>query len=176
LLVAGIYDFWVKLPMIALSIWFALKVVRGRGSFDAAPTWFRRLCLIAVVVLIPLFITVASVSPRTQQLHNLRLFWSGLDVFELIGMALTGWCLMRRSPHVVGAAAITGTLLMSDAWFNIITTIGKPHRAALVMAFVEIPVAIYAFVIARREVSSWTVGHSGPLTATTATTATTTPG
>ena len=30
LLVAGIYDFWVKTPMIALSIWFALKVVRGR--------------------------------------------------------------------------------------------------------------------------------------------------
>jgi hypothetical protein len=163
LLVAGIYDFWVKTPMIVLSIWFALKVSGGRGSFNAAPVWFRRVCLVAVVVLIPLFITVASVSPRTQQLHNLRIFWSGLDVFELIGMALTGWCLVRRSPHVVGAATITGTLLISDAWFNIITTVGKSHRAALAMAFVEVPAAIYSFAIARREISSWSVGHSDPV-------------
>ena len=165
LLVARMYDLWVKVPMIAYSIWFALVVSRNRGSFDPAHAWFRRVCIVAVVVLIPLFITVASVSPRTVQLHNLRLFWSGLDVFELIGMALTGLCLLRRSPNLVGAATITGTLLMSDAWFNIITTVGNSHRAALVMAFVEVPAAVYSFVIARRETSSWSVGHIGSVNA-----------
>jgi hypothetical protein len=165
LAVSLMYDFWVKLPMIAFSIWFVLVVSKNRGSFDPAHAWFRRVCLVAVVVLIPLFMTVASVSPRTEQLHNLRLFWSGLDVFELIGMALTGLCLLRRSPNLVGAATITGTLLMSDAWFNIITTIGKSQIAALVMAFVEVPVAVYSFVIARREISSWSVGRVGSVNA-----------
>jgi hypothetical protein len=122
-------------------------------------------CIVAVVVLIPLFITGASLSPRTGQLHNLRLFWSGLDVFELIGMALTGLCLLRHSPYVAGAGTITGTLLISDAWFNIITTVGQSHRAALAMAFVEVPVAVYSFVIARREISSWSVGSVGSVNA-----------
>jgi hypothetical protein len=158
LAVAFIYDFWVKAPLMAFSIWFVLKVTTKRGSNVSIPRWFPNVCRAAVVVLIPLFITVAHVSPRTEQLHNLRLFWTGLDGFELIGMALTGWFILRRSPVVVVAATITGTLLFSDAWFNVVTTVGNPHRAALVMAVVEVPTAVYSFVIARREISSWSVG------------------
>jgi hypothetical protein len=154
--VAFIYEFWVKVPLIAYSIWFALKATRDRGT-RSVPRWFAILCVVAVVVLIPLFIIVASVAPRTAQLHNLRLFWTGLDIFELIGLALTGLCLYRRSRYVVVTATITGTLLFSDAWFNFVTTVGKQHRAAFVMALVEVPVSFYSFVIARREISSWPV-------------------
>jgi hypothetical protein len=155
--VAFIYEFWVKVPLIAYSIWFALKATRNRGTRGSVPRWFPILCVVAVVVLIPLFIIVASVAPRTAQLHNLRLFWTGLDIFELIGMALTGWCLFRRSRYVAVTATITGTLLFSDAWFNFVTTVGKQHRAAFVMALVEVPASFYSFVIARREIYSWSV-------------------
>ncbi|HEV3265935.1 MAG TPA: hypothetical protein VG014_10450 [Acidimicrobiales bacterium] len=154
--VAFIYEFWVKVPLIAYSIWFALKATRDRGT-RSVPRWFPISCVVGVVVLIPLFIIVASVAPRTAQLHNLRLFWTGLDIFEFIGLALTGWCLYRRSRYVVVTATITGTLLFSDAWFNFVTTVGKQHRAAFVMALVEVPVSFYSFVIARREISSWIV-------------------
>lgn len=154
--VAFIYEFWVKVPLITYSIWFALKTTRDRGT-RSVPRWFRKLCVVAVAVLIPLFIIVARVEPRTAQLHNLRLFWTGLDIFELIGLALTGWCLFRRSPYVVVTATVTGTLLFSDAWFNFVTTVGTQHRAAFVMACVEVPTSVYSFVIARRETSSWPV-------------------
>lgn len=157
LALALIYEFWVKVPLIAFSIWFVVKMTRKRGSNVSIPRWFPIVCIAAVVVLIPLFILAASVSPRTEQLHNLQLFWTGLDGFELIGMALTGWFILRRSPVVAAAATITGTLLFSDAWFNVVTTVGKPHRAALLMAFVEVPTAAYSFIIARREISSWSV-------------------
>jgi hypothetical protein len=155
LLVARLYDLWVKVPLIAYSIWFALKVSRNRGSHRSVPRWFPIVCVVAVVVLIPLFITVATVAPRNAQLHNLRLFWTGLDIFELIGLALTAGCLFRRSRYVAVTATITGTLLFSDAWFNFVTTVGKAHRAAFVMALVEVPLSFYSFVIARREVYSW---------------------
>ncbi len=154
--VAFIYEFWVKVPLIAYSIWFALKAARSRGT-GSVPRWFPTVCVVGVVVLIPLFVIVASVSPRTAQLHNLRLFWTGLDIFEFIGMALTGWFLFRRSRYVAVTATITGTLLFSDAWFNFVTTVGKQHRAAFVMALVEVPVSFYSFVTARREISSWTL-------------------
>jgi len=157
LAVAFIYDFWVKVPLIAFSIWFALKLTRNRGTHESVPRSFPKVCVVAVVVLIPLFITVATVAPRTAQLHNLRLFWTGLDIFELIGLALTGWCLFRRSRYVAVTATITGTLLFSDAWFNFVSTVGKSHRAAFVMALVEVPASLYSFVIARRETSSWSV-------------------
>ncbi|HWD53079.1 MAG TPA: hypothetical protein VG412_11820 [Acidimicrobiales bacterium] len=155
--VAFFYEFWVKVPLIAFSLWFALKVTRNRGRHDSVPRWFPILCAVAVVVLIPLFVIVATVVPRTAQLHNLRLFWTGLDLFELVGLALTGWCLFRRSPYVVVTATITGTLLFSDAWFNFVTTVGKQHRAAFVMACIEVPASFYSFVTARREISSWPV-------------------
>lgn len=157
LALALIYEFWVKVPLIAFSLWFVVKMTRKRGSSVSIPRWFPIVCVAAVVVLIPLFIMAASVSPRTEQLHNLRLFWTGLDGFELVGMALTGWFILHRSPAVAVAATITGTLLFSDAWFNVVTTVGKPHRAALAMAVVEVPIAIYSFIIARREISSWSV-------------------
>jgi hypothetical protein len=166
LLVVRLYDLWVKVPLIAYSIWFAVKLSRDRGSRDSVPRWFPKVCVVAVVVLIPLFITVATVAPRNAQLHNLRLFWTGLDIFEFLGMALTAWCLFRRSRYVAVTATITGTLLFSDAWFNFVTTIGKAHRAAFVMALVEVPISFYSFVIARREVSSWsatTTDDSPPL-------------
>ncbi|HVA08666.1 MAG TPA: hypothetical protein VNG12_18180 [Acidimicrobiales bacterium] len=156
-------DALVKMPLIVLSIWFALNMTRTRGSNVAVPRWFPNVCLAAAIVFIPLFITAASVTPRTAQLHNLRLFWTGLDVFELIGMALTGWYLLRRSPNVAIAATITGSIMFSDAWFNVVTTVGNPHRAALVMAVVEVPIAIYSFRIARRQVSSWSLGLAEPV-------------
>jgi hypothetical protein len=163
LLVARLYDLWVKVPLIAFSIWFALKVTRNRRTRGSVPRWFPTVCVVAVVVLIPLFITVATAAPRTAQLHNLRLFWTGLDIFELIGLALTAWCLFRRSRYVAVTATITGTLLFSDAWFNFVTTIGKAHRAAFVMALVEIPISFYSFVLARREVASWSAGTDDSL-------------
>jgi hypothetical protein len=163
LAVALLYDFLVKVPLVVFCILFALIVAKNRGSHDSVPTWFPKLCIAAVVILIPLFVTVASVTPRTDQLHNLRLFWSGLDVFELIGMTLTGCCLFRRSPRVVVAATITGTLMFSDAWFNVVTTLGSAHRAAVVMAIAEVPISIYSFVIARREIGSWSLVQKGDI-------------
>jgi hypothetical protein len=104
-------------------------------------------------------VTVLLLIQRTQELHNLRLFWTGLDLFELIGMAATGWFLYRRSPYVAVSAMVTAALLFSDAWFNVVTTVHIAHRAALVMALVEVPLAIYSVIIAGREVRSWPAAY-----------------
>jgi len=83
------------------------------------------------------------------------LFWTGLDIFELVSMAASGWYLYRRSPYTAVSAMVTAALLFSDAWFNVVTTVHVAHRAALAMALVELPLAIYSVVIAGREVRSW---------------------
>jgi hypothetical protein len=70
-------------------------------------------------------------------------------------MTTSGWHLYRRSPYVAVSATVTAALLLSDAWFNDVTTVHVAHGAALVVALIELPLAIYPVVIAGREVRSW---------------------
>ena len=155
LAVALAYDVFVKLPAIVLALWLALRMARDRGAHYSVPGWVPTAFVAAAVVLVPWFVTVLRLIQRTSELHNLRLFWTGIDLFELVSMAASGWYLYRRSPYVAVSAMVTAALLLSDAWFNVVTTVHIAHRAALVMALVELPLAVYSVVIAGREVQSW---------------------
>ena len=164
LAVAFVYDFWVKAPLIRV-----FHLVRTEGdqesgnSRNQCPDGCRTCISWLLLFSSPCSSTLRRLLPRTAQLYNLRFFWTGLDIFELIGLALTAWCLFRRSRYVAVTATITGTLLFSDAWFNFVTTVGKAQRAAIVMACAEVPISIYSFVIARREVSSWSATTTNDL-------------
>ena len=149
------YDLLVKLPMIVLCLWLALRLARDRGEHRAVPGWIPAACVLAALVLTPWFITVLSFIQRTGELHNLTFFWVGVDAFELVGMVATGWLLLRGSPFVAVSAAITATLLFSDAWFNVVTTVDRAHLGALLMALIELPLAGYSLFIASGEVGSW---------------------
>ena len=155
LAIALAYDVFVKLPTIVLALWLALRMARDRGAHLSVPAWVPTAFVAATIVLVPWFVTVLLLIQRTSELHNLRLFWTGLDIFELVSMAASGWYLYRRSPYVAVSAMVTAALLFSDAWFNVVTTVHVAHRAALVMALVELPLAVYSVVIAGREVRSW---------------------
>ena len=159
LAIALAYDVLVKLPTIVLALWLALRIARDRGAHHSVPRWVPAAFVAATVVLVPWFVAVLTLIQRTNELHNLRLFWTGLDIFELVSMAATGWCLYRRSPYAAVSAMVTAALLFSDAWFNVVTTVHVAHRAALAMALVELPLAIYSVVIATREVRSWPAGQ-----------------
>jgi hypothetical protein len=159
LAIALAYDVFVKLPTIVLALWLALRIARDRGAHHSVPGWVPTAFVAATVVLVPWFVAVFLLIQRTSELHNLRLFWTGLDIFELVSMAATGWYLYRRSPYVAVSAMVTAALLFSDAWFNVVTTVHVAHRAALAMALVELPLAIYSVIIASREVQSWPAGQ-----------------
>jgi hypothetical protein len=47
-------------------------------------------------------------------------------------------------------ATITGTLLLCDAWINVIPTTGMARAEAVVLAFVEVPLAALSFWVAAR--------------------------
>jgi hypothetical protein len=161
LAIALAYDVLVKLPTIVLALWLALRMARDLGTHHSVPAWVPTAFAAAAVILVPWFVTVFLIIQRTSELHNLRLFWTGLDIFELVSMAATGWYLYRRSPYAAVSAMVTAALLFSDAWFNVVTTVHVAHRAALVMALVELPLGIYAIVIAGREVRSWPTSETG---------------
>jgi hypothetical protein len=76
--------------------------------------------------------------------------WVGLDVGELIALALTGYALLKRTTWIQGVAASAGTLLVADAWFDTLLTGGdEKFWIALGQAvFSELPLALLCFWIA----------------------------
>jgi hypothetical protein len=78
--------------------------------------------------------------------------WSGFDVMLAIAFIGTAVAAYRRSPSVGAFAAATGTLLLTDAWFDIVLeSHGNEESTAIFEAIVfEIPVACLCYWIAYR--------------------------
>jgi hypothetical protein len=147
LLFLGIALVLIVLCVIVISSEFSVQAGGGPRS-----RWLPAALVAAALVLIPCAVVVTAVIPAVQASHHLRVAWTGLDVFEFLGLAATGVALDRRSPAVTVPATITGALLLCDAWINIIPTQGMAHAEALVLAFAEVPMAALSFWVAARAV------------------------
>jgi hypothetical protein len=114
--------------------------------------WVAALFAAAGIVLFPWTIWLSSsLKPRHVTTHW-DLAWSGLDMGLAVMFLLTALAAWRRSLWVGVCAAATGTLLVADAWFDVILESHYDERlmALLLAAFVELPVAAVCFWIAYR--------------------------
>jgi hypothetical protein len=93
----------------------------------------------------------ASLKPHHETEHW-DLAWSGFDTGLAIAFLLTAFAAWRRSPWVGALAAATGTLLVTDAWFDIsLESHSEELRKAIYLAlFAELPLAAACFWIAYR--------------------------
>jgi hypothetical protein len=116
----------------------------------------RRVTLMAVtataIVLVPWTIALSLTLPSRYTSHQWRLAWVGFDVALLVVLAVTGWSGWRSRQIVVTALVVTGTLLLCDAWFDLTMSwsTGEQTAALITAACVEIPFALWLFVIAGR--------------------------
>ena len=74
----------------------------------------------------------------------------GFDIGLGVALVVTAVAVVRRSPYAEVAAAISGTLLVCDAWFDLLTsrTTSALVQAALEAALVELPLAALCFWMA----------------------------
>jgi hypothetical protein len=140
------------LTVAAVIVGLCGYAVRGELSVpeSARARWLPPALAIAALALLPSLVIVLTVVPPVQIAHHLPLAWTGLDVFELLALAATGFALHWRSAVTVVPATITGTLLLCDAWINVIPTTGMARAEAIVLAFVEVPLAALSFWVAAR--------------------------
>ena len=80
------------------------------------------------------------------------LAWSGFDSGLAVGFLLTALAAWRKSPWVGACAAATGTLLVTDAWFDIVleSHSDELRKAVYLAVFAELPLAAFCFWIAHR--------------------------
>lgn len=107
------------------------------------PRWVTPVLTVAAVGLLPWTLWLTFVLPSRQVIQHYDVAWVGFDVALLAAFSATSWCAVRGSEWLVPFAAATGTMLVCDAWFDIVTSSGGTERfeAVLEALFVELPLA-----------------------------------
>jgi hypothetical protein len=106
--------------------------------------------ILVALALAPWTLYLTYSLPASHVTRHWDVAWVGFDVALLTAFAVTGWCAIRRSRWLTPAAAMTGTMLLCDAWFDIVTASGgaETTEAILQACLAELPLAaICAYVV-----------------------------
>jgi hypothetical protein len=118
----------------------------------SAPRWASGALVALGAVLVPWTLWLAVTLPERQVAHNFDVAWSGFDVALALSLIGTGYGLYKGAAWTQGVAAAAATLLVCDAWFDVLTSApGQERYTALAMAlFAELPLALACCLLAFR--------------------------
>lgn len=121
-----------------------IKIVPIRSAHLA------RAFFVAAAVTAPWTIFVAVSLPRHYTAHHYWLGWFGFDVALVVVLAITGRSLMRGDVTAHRYATIAATLLVVDAWFDVLNAATPTEQllAVAMAALVELPLAYVCWRIA----------------------------
>ncbi len=74
------------------------------------------------LILAPWTIYLGYSLPSRQMSPHYDVAWAGYDVLLMAALASTGYFALRRSRYLTTAATATATLLVVDAWFDVMTS------------------------------------------------------
>lgn len=148
----GTTPVFVALVVVVIAVCTAVMVreLASRSGPLPAFGWVSVVLAVAAAALVVPLVVTFTEEPQVEVARHLIVAWCGLDVAEAVSLALTGWAIHRRSPWVVVAATAAGTLLLCDAWINIVSSAGVARKEAVVMGFAEIPLAALSYWVAVR--------------------------
>ena len=104
------------------------------------------------VGMLPWTIWLASSLNPHHETERWDLAWSGFDAGLALAFILTALAAWRKSPWVGACAAATGTLLVTDAWFDVVLESHSDElwNAVYLALLAELPLAALCFWIAYR--------------------------
>jgi hypothetical protein len=107
------------------------------------PRWITLLLAVVAVALGPWTLYLTFTLPARHLTTHYDLAWVGFDVALACSFAATGWATARGSRWLVPLAAVTGTMLVCDAWFDVVTsqTGSEMWEAVAEAALAELPLA-----------------------------------
>jgi hypothetical protein len=107
------------------------------------PRWVAPLAAVCAVGLVPWIIYLALALPSHARAAHYDVAWVGFDIAMLFALVSLAYCALRRSPLTELAASVTATMLVSDAWFDVVTTSKSDEMifAILSAVCIELPLA-----------------------------------
>lgn len=107
----------------------------------------KKLFWAAGLALLPWIAVLGATLPEVVAAQHWRLAWTGFDAAEAVGLLLTAWLLGRGDARTPLVATATATLLLADAWFDVVTA-GDDVVFSLFMAGLEVPLALACLSVA----------------------------
>lgn len=128
------------------------------------PRWMTTLLAVVAVGLVPWTLYLTFTLPSRHVTFHYDLAWVGFDVALAASFAATAWATLHGSRWLVPLAAVTGTMLCCDAWFDVVTshTGGELWEAIAEAALAELPLAaVCGFIVYDAETFlATTLGHA----------------
>jgi hypothetical protein len=115
-----------------------------------ARKWLLLLLGAVALGLLPWTAFLSATLPAEHVARHWDFAWAGFDVFQAAALGATMFALLKRLPQLPLFAAIGGTALLCDAWFDLLTaSAGDELRWSLIEALLaELPLAALCFWIA----------------------------
>ena len=130
-----------------------------RPSVEPAPRWLAYAFVACSLALVPWTLWLYQTLPSRATADNWDVAWTGFDFAIAATLLATAIGALRRAAWTQGAAASAATLLICDAWFDVLTSrTAHELEVALIMAiFAEGPLALVCIWVARNSerVGAW---------------------
>ncbi|MGI8334877.1 hypothetical protein ACRYCC_33405 [Actinomadura scrupuli] len=130
------------------------EVLEGQIALQSrvVPRWIGCVIIATGIVMLPWVAGLAVFLPDRHEAADYGTSWVGFDLLLCAVLLRTGWLAWRGREHIELTAAMTGTLLVVDAWFDVMTSSNASEfRTALLLAiFAELPMAAFCLWIAGR--------------------------
>lgn len=112
--------------------------------------WVTLLLALGAAALVPWTLYLTFALPSRHLTFHYDLAWAGFDLALTASFAATAWAGFRGSRWLVPLAAATGTMLLCDAWFDVVTSQSgrEMWEAVAEAALAELPLAaLCAFIV-----------------------------
>ena len=128
--------------------------MRSQHALIHVPLWLGVIYSMLSLILIPWTFYLSTTLPTRHLSSHWGLSWVGLDVGITMLLLLSALLAYLGSEWVIISSTATGSLLVADAWFDIMNAHAGPDlRQSVAMAvFVELPLATISYIVAHRIV------------------------
>jgi len=121
-----------------------------KATRSPLPRWITPLLTLSAAGLLPWTLWLTFTLPSRHVTEHYDVAWVVFDCALFVAFAATAWCAVKALQWLVPLAAVTGTMLVCDAWFDVMTSIGSGDatEAVLEAVFAELPLAfLCAFIV-----------------------------
>jgi hypothetical protein len=124
--------------------------MEARTQTSVVPRWAALLLGGVALGLVPWTLYLSYALPAHHVTNHWRLAWAGFDLGLTTALVATAVGIIRAAPWLEGAAAVATTLLVTDAWFDILLSHGNGEllEAIGLAAAAELPLALFCLWIA----------------------------
>ena len=104
--------------------------------------------MVATLVMVPWTIYLAFSLPRHYLAHNWDAVWVGFDTLEIALLVATAVLGLLRRQLVMLTAFALGVILLTDAWFDVLTSNDVDRPVSLLSLLVEVPLGVLMIAVA----------------------------